>query len=161
MSGAPHLDVRLVVLVAGGGAVGTAARYLLSGLLPPAAGWPVGTLTANVLGSFLLGALLEALLRRGAESRRGRRVRLAVGTGILGGFTTFSSLALELERMLVAGELGTALLYAGVSLLAGVAACFLGIVVAQRHGGRRGIPGSLTRTGQGTRALAPGEQVGP
>ena len=128
-----HLDPRLVALVAAGGMVGTGARYLLSVIIPTQGGWPTATFVENVVGAFFLGGLLEALLRRGAESRRGRLVRLGVGTGMLGGFTTFSSLALELERLLADGAIGTAAAYAAASLACGLLACLLGVVVAARH----------------------------
>lgn len=133
MKPAHHLDPRMVALVAVGGMVGTGARYLLSATIPPQGGWPTATFVENVVGAFLLGGLLEALLRRGAESRRGRLVRLGLGTGVLGGFTTFSSLGLELERLLAAGAIGTAVAYAAASLACGLLACVLGVVVAARH----------------------------
>lgn len=129
----PHLNPRLVALVAVGGMVGTTGRHLVSSTLPGGGGWPTATLVENVVGSFLLGALLEALLRHGAESRRGRWVRLGLGTGVLGGFTTFSSLAIELERLLRDGAVITAASYALASLVGGLTACLLGVVVAARH----------------------------
>jgi CrcB protein len=133
MTPAHHLNPRLVALVALGGMIGTSGRYLISQAMPSHGGWPVATFVANVLGSFLLGALLEALLRHGPESPRGRAVRLGVGAGVLGGFTTFSSLALELERFLAHDALLTAATYAVASLTGGLLACLLGVVLAARH----------------------------
>ena len=133
MTPAHHLNPRLVALVALGGMIGTSGRYLISQAMPSHGGWPVATFVANVLGSFLLGALLEALLRHGQESPRGRAVRLGVGTGVMGGFTTFSSLALELERFLAHDALLTAATYAVASLTCGLLACLLGVVLAARH----------------------------
>lgn len=133
MSKGPHLNPRLVALVAVGGMLGTGGRHLVSTTFPSEGGWPTGTFVENVVGSFLLGALLEALLRRGEESHRGRLVRLALGTGALGGFTTFSSLAIEIERLLVAGAALTAATYALASLVCGLAGCLLGVVLAARH----------------------------
>lgn len=130
---AHHLDARLVALVAVGGMVGTGARYLLSTTIPAQHGWPAATSTTNVVGSFLLGALLEALLRRGPENHRRRLMRLGLGTGVLGGFTTFSSLAIELERLLAAGQPGLAAGYAAATLVCGLLACLLGVAVAARH----------------------------
>jgi CrcB protein len=130
----PYLDARLVLLVAAGGATGTLARWALTEALgSTAGGWPTATFVANLLGSFLLGALLEGLLRRGPESPRGRRLRLGLGTGVLGGFTTFSSLALELERLLAGGQVGLGALYGTASLVLGFAACLAGVAVAARH----------------------------
>ncbi|CAN5437594.1 fluoride efflux transporter CrcB [soil metagenome] len=132
-----HLDPRLVALVALGGMVGTTGRYLLSEALPSRGGWPVATFVANVVGSFLLGALLEALLRRGSETPRRRAVRLGIGTGVLGGFTTFSSLAIELERLLAHDALLTAATYAVATLTCGLLACVLGVVLSAQHDRRR------------------------
>jgi len=132
----PHHEPRLIALVALGGAIGTTARWALTSAVgTTSSGWPTATLIENVVGSFLLGALLEALLRRGAESSRGRLVRLGVGTGVLGGFTTFSSLAIEMERLLAAGQVTLGLLYGAVSLLLGVLACVAGIALAARRSG--------------------------
>lgn len=135
MSRPPHRRLLLVLAVGAGGALGTGARHALTLLLPTAAGWPLATLTANLLGAFLLGMLLESLLRRGEETPRGTLLRLGAGTGVLGGFTTFSSLALETERMLSAGAAGQALAYVGISLGGGLLACLGGTVLAAR--GRR------------------------
>ncbi|MEP7764832.1 CrcB family protein [Sanguibacter sp. 25GB23B1] len=129
-----HLDPVLVLIVAAGGTLGTAARYLLTTAVHPQAGWPVATLVENVVGAFVLGALLETLVRRGDETPGVRRVRLGAGTGFLGGFTTFSSLAIETERLLVDGAVGTAVGYVSVSLVLGFLACLAGVVLAAaRH----------------------------
>ena len=133
MTRPPHHDLRLVALVAAGGAVGTSARWaLVETVGSTAGGWPTATFVANLLGSFLLGVLLEGLLRRGPETPRRQRLRLGLGTGVLGGFTTFSSLALELERLLAGGQVGTGVLYGVASLVLGLVACLLGIALAAR-----------------------------
>ncbi|MFC6258374.1 fluoride efflux transporter FluC, partial [Kocuria oceani] len=123
MSRPPHRRLLLVLAVGLGGAFGTGARHGVSVALPVVSGWPVATLAVNLLGSFLLGMLLEALLLRGEETPRRLLLRLGAGTGFLGGFTTFSSLALEVQRMLSAGAPGQALAYVGLSLAGGFAAC--------------------------------------
>lgn len=129
-----HLRPGLIALVAAGGAVGTAARYGLAEALPAAGGWPTATFVENLVGATLLGVLLEVLVRRGPESPRGRLVRLTVGTGVLGGFTTFSSLAIEVERLLADGRVALGLAYALVSVAAGFVCCLAGIAVsARRH----------------------------
>lgn len=139
-----HHRAGLALLVAAGGAVGSLGRYGLAQALPPQHGWPVGTLTANLTGAFLLGVLLEVLGRRGAETPRVQRVRLALGTGVLGGYTTFSSLALEVERLLAAGAVGTALGYAAVSLVAGTLCAAAGVAAVAAAAGRgpRGVGGA-------------------
>ena len=134
MTRPPHLDPRLVAVVAVGGAVGTAARWALTQAVGTSgSGWPTATFVENLLGSFLLGALLEALLRHGSESRRGRLVRLGAGTGVLGGFTTFSSLAIEMERLIAGGQVTMSLLYGALSVVLGLLACVAGIALAARH----------------------------
>jgi len=80
-----------------GGAVGTGARYLLSGWLYRAAGpgFPYGTLAVNVLGSFLLGALMHVALTTEILQPT---LRLALTTGVMGGFTTYSAFNYETLR---------------------------------------------------------------
>lgn len=127
----PHRDPALVLLVAAGGAVGALARFALAEALPPRGGWPVATLLANLTGAFLLGALLEAVARRGPETPRLRALRLTCGTGVLGGYTTVSALALDAERLVADGAVGTAVAYAGLSVLGGVLAALAGIRLAR------------------------------
>jgi len=131
-----HHRAGLALLVAAGGAVGSLGRYGLAQALPPQQGWPVGTLTANLTGAFLLGVLLEVLGRRGAETPGVQRVRLALGTGVLGGYTTFSSLALEVERLLASGAVGTALAYAAASLVGGTLCAAAGVAAVSVAAGR-------------------------
>lgn len=122
-----------VLLVAAGGAVGTLSRAGLGLVLvtPPGA-LPVATLTANLTGAFLLGVLLALLDRR----RDDRTLRPLLGTGLLGGFTTASTLSVELSRLAVAAPL-LALAYLVVTvaggLVAGAAGLALGRSVARRR----------------------------
>ncbi|WP_418275608.1 fluoride efflux transporter FluC [Isoptericola jiangsuensis] len=129
----PHRDVRLVALVAAGGAVGSCLRWAVGLALPHADGhWPWSTFTVNVIGAFLLGWLLEALARRGPETPRQRRVRLVAGTGTLGGFTTYSSLALDVTHLADGGTWVVASVYAGATLLLGTVAALLGVLLGSR-----------------------------
>lgn len=116
-----------MLLVAAGGAVGTGARYLLSTQLPPVRAVPLAVLAINVVGAFALGLLLERLLRDGPESSRRRDLRLLLGTGVLGGFTTYSTLATDTVALLATGAVGRALAYAVGTLLLGLLAAVLGI----------------------------------
>ncbi|TNC46123.1 fluoride efflux transporter FluC [Mumia zhuanghuii] len=127
--------LRLVAVVAAGGAVGTLARALLAEALPHVEGQlPYATLIANVSGAFLLGLLLERLLRAGAETPGRRLVRLGLGTGVLGGFTTFSGLGLEVTLLARADAGATALAYALGSVVLGLAACLAGVAIGARRG---------------------------
>ena len=108
------------LLVPLGGAIGTAMRYALALLgqrLWGDAWFPGGTFAANVLGSFLLGVVFVW-----GEGRTLAQVdaRLVLGTGVMGGFTTYSSFNLELVKLL-----GEAPLRAGAYLVATVGACLL------------------------------------
>ena len=86
-----HRDATLLALVWAGGTIGTLIRYLVETAIPPAAGgFPSATFLINVSGSFALGFLLEFLARRGPDSGRRRRIRLTLGTGVLGGYTTYT-----------------------------------------------------------------------
>lgn len=131
-----YLTPGLIALVAAGGVLGTAGRYGLSLLIPSESGWPLATLAANLLGAFLLGVLTEALVRCGPETAGMRRVRLGLGTGMLGGFTTFSSLAFEVERLVSGGSAGVATAYALATLIGGFILCFAGIWLAAHRGAR-------------------------
>jgi len=108
-----------VVLVAAGGALGTALRLTLDLLIPDAAELPLSTLLANLIGAFLLGALASRLPATSG-------MRLFAGTGLLGGFTTYSALTV--------GSLGLwqsypwlAAIYALGSVVAGIALAALGL----------------------------------
>ncbi len=131
---APHRRARLVALVALGGAAGSLARYGLTGAIGPSDGWPVATTVENLLGAFLLGLLLEGLLRAGEEDERARLLRLGLGTGVLGGFTTYSTLAVEVQRLAADGRPGLAAAYGLTSVALGTAAALLGVAVAARRG---------------------------
>ncbi|MCL3861121.1 CrcB family protein [Actinotalea sp. K2] len=139
-----HLRAPLILLVAVGGAVGSGARYWLSGTLSLPHGLPVATLVENVVGAFLLGVLLEALLRQGPETERIRLLRLGLGTGLLGGFTTFSTLALEVERFLAEGSPALAVGYGLGSMILGALAAVLGIAVGAWGMRRRGRTASTS-----------------
>lgn len=90
-----HLSWSAIGLVAAGGMVGSGLRYVISGVVPHWGGVPVATFGINGVGAFALGWLLELLAGRGGDAGWSRRIRLAVGTGVLGGFTTYSALATE------------------------------------------------------------------
>jgi fluoride exporter len=119
-----HLDARELGAIFAGGFLGAAARAEIAELLPAdAGGWPWATLLVNVLGAFLLGYFVTRLQERLPLSAYRRPF---LGTGVCGGLTTFSTMQVELLRMLDAGRVGLAAAYAIVSVLAG----FAGVAVA-------------------------------
>ncbi|MEZ0494024.1 fluoride efflux transporter CrcB [Kineococcus sp. TBRC 1896] len=130
---APHRDPRPVALVAVGGAAGTLVRWAVSAAVPALDGFPAATLTVNVVGSFLLGWLLEHLVRRGPETPTALRWRLGLGTGFCGGLTTWSSFAVEVDRLTSTGSAGTAAGYVLASLAAGLLAVVAGVALAGRR----------------------------
>lgn len=125
-----------VLLVAVGGAAGSLLRWGLGHVLPSGSVWHWSTLTVNVVGALLLGLLLEALTRPGVESRRTHTARLLLGTGLLGGFTTYSTFAQELWEQVRYGDTTQALAYAAVTLVAGLLATAGGMVLGTRLGTR-------------------------
>src|SRR5699024_7793510 len=125
-----HLRVSSIALVALGGTAGTAAREAVSLAMAPAGGIPVAILAVNLLGAFLLGGLPEALAHRGPDRGRRRAVRLLAGTGFIGGFTTYSTLAVDTARLLGDGEVAGGLGYALGTVFVGALATWCGIAVA-------------------------------
>jgi CrcB protein len=113
-----------------GGTVGTGARYLLSGWLSRrfGGGYPIGTLAVNALGSFAIGTLMQVGL---ATELFSPTVRVALATGLLGGFTTYSSFNYETVAFFREGA--AALGFLNVVLMVGVclAAGFLGSATAR------------------------------
>lgn len=113
------------------GALGCMSRYAVSGWVYSLAGraLPFGTLTVNVLGSFLLGLLMEEGLRSTLLSSE---VRMGVTVGFMGGFTTFSTFSFETVRLLEEGSV----LQAGANVLLNIVICivfaFLGIYLARQ-----------------------------
>lgn len=109
--------------VALGGAIGSLLRYLASSgvYLWLGRGFPYGTLTVNLIGSFLIGLMTEALiLQRLAIALE---YRTAILAGVMGGFTTFSSFSLETFYLLEQGQIGKA----GLNIAASVIGCLLAV----------------------------------
>ncbi len=123
-----------IALVALGGIIGTAARYGFARAVPTSTGgWPWATFTVNLVGAFVLGALLEALARSDAGVSTQRRIRLLVGTGFCGSLTTCSTFAVEMDLLVRSHDPGLASGYLAASLIAGIAATAAGIAAATNH----------------------------
>ena len=118
------------VFVAAGGAVGAWARFCVGVLWTRALGpvaasaFPWATLTVNLAGSLAMGLLAGWFARYGSH---GEGWRLLLGVGVLGGFTTFSAFSLEVTGLILRGALGTATVYAALSLAGGIAGLLLGL----------------------------------
>jgi CrcB protein len=123
-------DRRTVAAVFAGGAVGTLTRAVLSSTFPlPVAQWPWPTFAVNVGGAFLLGYFTTRLQERLPLSSYRRP---ALGTGVCGGLTTFSTMQVEIVKMLDGHHLGLALGYAAASLAAGYAAIQVATAMVRR-----------------------------
>jgi CrcB protein len=134
--------LRWIPLILLGGSLGTAARAGLETLFPPApAALPWTTLLINVIGSFVLGVLVEALSAAGPDQGARRAVRLTLGTGVLGGFTTYSTFMVETADRLRDGHVLVALAYLVGSVLLGLAAAFGISIASQAHRRRRARTG--------------------
>ncbi len=119
---------QVLIAVALGGAIGAAARHLTSRAFVHllGTGFPWGTLTVNVLGSFLMGVLIEVAALRLNLSLEWRAF---LTVGVLGGFTTFSSFALDAVTLYERGELGLALSSSIGSVVMTIQALFAGLVL--------------------------------
>ncbi|MCQ0987317.1 fluoride efflux transporter CrcB [Jiella marina] len=122
-----------VLLVALGGGIGAGLRHL-SGLLALrllGPGFPFGTAFVNVVGSFVMGVFVELLARRLGASPE---LRLFFATGVLGGFTTFSSFSLDAAVLYERGDLALAAIYVFGSVALGIAALFAGLSLVRAIG---------------------------
>lgn len=123
-----HTDWAHIAVVAFGAFFGTYARYLVEAWLPSdTSSWPRAIFLVNLVGAFTLGLLLQMLLYRGKDNGRRRIARLMFGTGFLGSFTTYSSLAVGATLLVHGGDMVIALSYATVSVVAGLILCVCGI----------------------------------
>ncbi|MBF4994889.1 CrcB family protein [Arthrobacter gandavensis] len=132
----PHLRWRLIGLVALGGGAGAACREALSLLLPSIGAVPLAIPAVNVTGAFLLGCLYAALTGKGSRHTSGMNLRLLLGTGFCGGFTTYSALARDTSVLLQDGLVPAALAYAFGTVVLGACATWAGIALSTAVSGR-------------------------
>lgn len=124
------MNLYKLLIIGLGGFLGSVARYMTAKFvddkLSPV--FPYGTLTVNILGSFLLGIIYIIALRKAGLTENGR---LFLGVGFCGGFTTFSAFALENFSLMQEKLVGTSLLYISVSIVGGILALVAGVWVAR------------------------------
>lgn len=123
--------MRAVLLVATGGALGCVLRYF-AGVYLTREDWPWGTITVNLLGSFLIALIMFGGIARGWL---GPDARIFVTTGLLGGFTTMSSFTFETAAFVDDAEIARAFGYAAITIVGSFAMVFLGRFIAQSFPG--------------------------
>jgi CrcB protein len=120
----------VIAVVALGGALGATARYALSLHWPtPPGGFPWATFWTNVIGCAVIGVFMVVITDVWAAHRL---VRPFFGTGVLGGFTTFSTYAVDIQKLVDHGRPGTGLAYLAATLLAALTAVWLASAAARR-----------------------------
>jgi CrcB protein len=128
----PEVHVKAILLVALGGAIGSVARFKLSGLvLQQATHWrfPLGTFAVNVIGCFVAGWLAGMAVKQDVFTPD---ARVFLFTGLLGGFTTFSAFGLETLLLFKRGEAGVAIANAVLSVAVGLIVAWLGYELSAR-----------------------------
>lgn len=123
--------LRTLLLVALGGAIGSSARYLVNvaAMRLAGPGFPLGTMTVNILGSFLMGVLASTLAQHG-----GTRAAPFLMTGVLGGFTTFSAFSLDAVTLWTRGQTLLAAAYVTGSVALSVGALLAGLAAGRAVG---------------------------
>ena len=118
------------VAIAIGGVLGCWARYAMTNLIQAVYGrdFPYATLSINVLGAFLMGFLYVETLERLTISPA---LRVGILTGVLGGFTTFSTFAMETILLAQQGEMAKGVLYVALSIIIGLGAAVVGAYIAR------------------------------
>ena len=113
-----------------GGGLGSALRHGVNVLAARCWGtqYPIGTLCINVLGSFAMGVVVEYLAMKSGLSQQ---VRLFLTTGVIGGFTTFSTFSLEVATLSSRGEIMLAGLYVASSLIFGIGGFYVGMALVR------------------------------
>ncbi len=130
----PRIHGAVIGVVALGGALGSVARWAVAEALPHASGQlPWATLLTNVVGCALIGVLMVLVAERWRDQRL---VRPFLGTGILGGFTTFSTYVVDTRTLVATGHAAVAAAYLLGTLVAGLLAVVLGLRLTERLSGR-------------------------
>jgi CrcB protein len=126
----PRIDRREIAAIFAGGALGTLARAGLSEAFPlPATAWPWPIFAVNIVAAFILGYAVTRLQERLPLSSYRRPL---LGTGLCGGLSTFSTMQVEILKMIQAHDWGLAIGYAAASIAGGYAAIHLATAIVRR-----------------------------
>ncbi|WEV46302.1 CrcB family protein [Bifidobacterium sp. ESL0690] len=120
-----------------GGACGSLVRLALSALQPADVTWPWMTTTINLTGAFLLGFITAYMAALGPDIGVWRVTRLGLGTGLIGGYTTYSTFMLEVAKRIKGGEAAIAVAYLLFSIIIGLLCAMLGLAVGKAVGKHR------------------------
>lgn len=122
------INLRNIVLVLIGSAVGGMMRYITSALIQHKIGskFPLGTFTVNLIGCFIIGVIFSIAAKNAQGSDD---MKLLLATGFCGGFTTFSAFALENIELFRSGNYATAFAYVVLSVMLGILATFTGTLM--------------------------------
>lgn len=125
----PKFQQMILIWIAIGGALGSVLRYMLGGALQQfsAKGFPIGTLSVNVLGCLVIGILMQKFL--GVQAHPVAKAFLIVG--FCGGFTTFSAFSAETIGLMLGGEMGRATIYVVLSVVLCLLATWAGMIMAR------------------------------
>ncbi|MGM9951677.1 MAG: fluoride efflux transporter CrcB [Lysinibacillus sp.] len=118
-----------ILAVGIGGAIGAMLRFLVGEIIVYETGFPLATLAANLIGCFLLSFLLS-----GGLLQHRPHMKVALTTGLLGSFTTFSTFSYETVKLVDNGLFGLAFLYIGLSVLGGLGCSLIGFKLANGGG---------------------------
>ena len=123
--------IQNIVAVAIGGGVGAVLRYLVTVFANLHGGiiFPYGTVLVNTIGSFFISLLMMYFA---AHTSLPGAVKLFAVTGILGGFTTFSTFNMELLTFVRSGEMTFAVLYGGLNVIGAFICCWIGIILGEQ-----------------------------
>ena len=125
------LSMKIILVIAAGGALGAVGRYaVMVGAGQWAGfGFPYGTIVVNIVGSFLLGVLVEIMALVWTPSEE---MRVFLVVGVLGAFTTFSNFSFDTVALIQRNELGLAALYVAGSVILSVVGFFAGLTVLRQ-----------------------------
>lgn len=123
--------MNLVLAIAAGGALGAVGRHLVgaAALRLFGAGFPVGTVTVNIVGSFLMGALVALMALKLSPSPE---LRAFLTVGLLGGFTTFSAFSLDAVLLYERGAFAAAAAYVAVSVVCSIGGLVAGLQIVRQ-----------------------------
>ena len=133
-------------LVFCGGVLGTLLRYLIDVASVRVSGFALDIFIINVVGAFILAFLVGWITGAGEPTRNELRLRLFLGTGVMGGFTTYSTLAVETAHNLGDGRWTSALVYSLGTVLVGALLSVVGVLAGRRAARARRIGRVLGKT---------------